>query len=181
MKKTRKLLIIISLILIIGIIYWNLRVQIHHYFFAKHAIFWKENVELKPTDFQAEINNNSESKILWFHGLYLKSTNLKDAEVKAVFDKNKSWIKDTLNFKENMKLQKLRFDLYESYARKFNREINKIKYDDEKSFSDLKKIGDKIYSELQRMEDSIYNTDLEKPELIEFWRPKIDKLLKSNN
>jgi len=106
---------------------------------------------------------------------------LKDAEVKAMFDKNKSWIKDTLNFKENMKLQKLRFDLYESYARKFNKEINKIKYDNDKSFSDLVKIGDKIYDELRIMEDSLYNTDLDKPELIEFWRPKIDKLLELNN
>ncbi len=181
MKRPKKLLIIISSILIIGIIYWNYRIEIKHYFFAKHAIFWKENVELKPTDFQAEINNNSESKIWWFHGLYLKSTNLKDAEVKAMFDKNKSWIKDTLNFKENMKLQKLRFDLYESYARKFNKEINKIKYDNDKSFSDLVKIGDKIYAELRIMEDSLYNTDLDKPELIEFWRPKIDKLLELNN
>ncbi|MFY0604882.1 MAG: hypothetical protein JXQ93_13160 [Flavobacteriaceae bacterium] len=181
MKNPRKLLIIITSILIIGIIYWNFRIEIKHYFFKKHVVFWKENVELKPTDFQAEINNNSESKIWWFHGLYLKSTNLKDAEVKAIFDKNKSWIKDTLNFKENMKLQKLRFDLYESYARKFNREINKIKYDNDKSFSDLEKIGNKIYAELQIMEDSLYNTDLEKPELIEFWRLKIDKLLEMNN
>jgi hypothetical protein len=181
MKKPKKLLIIISSILIIGIIYWNYRIEIKHYFFTKHAILWKENVELKPTDFQAEINNNSESKVWWFHGLYLKSTNLKDAEVKAIFDKNKSWIKDTLNFKENMKLQKLRSDLYESYARKFNKEINKIKYDNDKSFSDLEKIGDKIYAKLRIIEDSLYNTDLDKPELIEFWRPKIDKLLEQNN
>lgn len=179
MKKVKLLVIILSF-LIIGIIYWNFRIEIKHYFFSKHVIFWKENVELKPADFQAEIDNNSESKIWWFHGLYLKSTNLKDAEVKAIFDKNKSWIKDTLNFRENMKLQKLRFDLYEVYARKFNDEIDKIKQDNDKSFSDLEKIGDKIYTELRIMEDSIYNTDLDKPELIKFWRPKINKMLEIN-
>ena len=180
MEKPRKLLIIISSILIIGIIYWNFRIDIKHYFFSKHAIFWTENIDLEPSDFKAKVDLNSKSKIWWFHGLYLKSTNLKDAEVKAIFDKNKSWIKDTVNFEENMKLQKLRFDLYEIYARKFNKEINKVKYDKEKSFTDLEKIGDKIYKELQIMEDSIYKTDLSKPELIKFWRPKIDKLLDFN-
>lgn len=180
-KKPRKLLIIVSSILIIGIIYWNFRVEIKHHLFAKHAVFWTENSELKPSDFQAEVNNNSESKIWWFHGLYLKSTNLKDAKVKAIFDKNKSWIKDTLNFKENMKLQKLHFDVYEIYARKFNKEINKIKFDKNSSFSDLEKIGDKIYEELRVMENSLYKTDLTKPSLLKVWRPKIDRLLELNN
>lgn len=179
MKKPKPLVILLP-ILIIGMLSWILRIEIKHYFFSKHIVFWEENIKLEPNDFQAEIDYNSESKIWWFHGLYLKSTSLKDAEVKAIFDKNKSWIKDTLNFKENMRLQKLRFDLYEVYARKFNKKIKKIKYDNSKSLSDLEKIGDDIYSELRIMEDSLYNTDLDKPELIKFWRPKIDNMLNLN-
>jgi hypothetical protein len=79
-----------------------------------------------------------------------------------------------------MKFQQLNFDLYEVYARKFNNEINKIRYDNNKSFSDLKKIGDKIYLELEIMQDSIYNTNLDTPEVVKFWRPKIDNMLKQN-
>jgi hypothetical protein len=77
-----------------------------------------------------------------------------------------------------MELQKLSFDMYEAYARKFNKEIDKIKYDDESSFSDLEKIGNSINIELRRMQNALYNTDLAPQKLVEFWRPKIDKLLK---
>jgi hypothetical protein len=55
-----------------------------------------------------------------------------------------------------------------------------IRYDNNKSFSDLKKIGDKIYLELEIMQDSIYNTNLDTPEVVKFWRPKIDNMLKQN-
>ena len=42
------------------------------------------------------------------------------------------------------------------------------------------KIGDKIYLELEIMQDSIYNTNLDTPEVVKFWRPKIDNMLKQN-
>ena len=179
MKK--RVIVVLTIVVLIGVIYWFFRFEIKNYFFSKHAVFWSENVELRPADFQAKVDYNSSSKIIWFHGLYLFSTNLKDAEVKAVFDKNQSWIKDTVNFKENMKLQKLVFDLHESYARKFNKEINKIKFENNKSFSDLRIIGDKIYSELEIMKDSIYNSDLNQNALLKIWRPKINKMLKAKN
>ncbi|GGW65641.1 hypothetical protein DFQ11_10315 [Winogradskyella epiphytica] len=177
MTKTQKIVIAIISVIIIGIIYWNTRIQIEYYFLKKHVVFWSENVEIKPSDFKAEANLNSDSNESWFHGLYLKSTNLKDAEVKALFDQNKSWIKDTTDFKELMKMQKLRFDLYESFARKFNKEINKIKYRDDILYSDLEKIGTKIYAELLAVEDSIYKTDLPIEENIDYWRPKINRML----
>ena len=178
MKKQKKRLFIISLIAIVGIVYWNSQADIKQYLFSKHVIFWEKNITLKPSDFQGDSNKNSKSKIWWHHALYLKSKNLKDAEVKAVFDKDKSWIKDASNFKANMELQKLSFDMYEAYARKFNKEIDKIKYDDESSFSDLEKIGNSINIELRRMQNALYNTDLAPQKLVEFWKPKIDKLLK---
>jgi hypothetical protein len=178
MKKQKKRLFIISLIAIVGIIYWNSQADIKQYLFSKHVIFWKNNTTLKPSDFQGESNKNSKSKIWWHHALYLKASSLKDAEVKAVFNKDKSWIKDTLNFKSKMKLQKLSFDLYEVYARKFNKEIEKIKENDDSSISDLEKIGDTINIKLRRMQNALYSTDLNPQKRVEFWRPKIDKLLK---
>ena len=180
MTKTRKIIIILVSVIIIGIIYWNTRIQIEYYFLKKHVVFWSENVEIKPSDFKAKPDMNSDSNESWFHGFYLKSTNLKDAEVRALFDQNKSWIKDTTDFKELMKMQKLRFDLYESYARKFNREINKVKYREDKSYSDLEKIGDKIYAELLKVEDSIYDMDLPRQEKIDYWRPRINRMLEKN-
>ena len=164
-------------VIIIGLTYWNTRIQIQYYFLKKHVVFWSENVEIKPSDFKAKAHLNSESNESWFHGFYLKTKNLKDAEVKALFDQNKSWIKDTTDFKDLLKMQKLRFDLYESFARKFNREINKIKYRDDKSYADLEKIGDKIYAELLKVEDSIYNMDLPRKGKIKYWRPKINSML----
>ena len=146
----------------------------------KHVIFWSENVEIKPADFKAEADMNSDLNESWFHGFYLKSTNLKDAEVQALFDQNQSWIKDTTDFKDLMKMQRLRFDLYESFARKFNREINKIKYREDKSFSDLEKIGDEIYEELLKVENSIYDTNMTRKEIVDFWRPRINKMLERN-
>ena len=177
MKKIKIITITIISFIIIGITYWNYRIDIQHFFLKKHVVFWSENVEIKPSDFKAEIDWNSDTNEWWFHSLYLKSNNLKDAEVKALFDQNKSWIKDTTNFKELMKMQKLRFDLFESFARKFNKEINEIKFRNDKSFSDSEKIGDKIYAELLNVEDSISQSNLNREQTIAYWRPKIDRML----
>tara|TARA_R110002050_G_C8765321_1_gene499960 strand:- start:176 stop:721 length:546 start_codon:yes stop_codon:yes gene_type:complete len=177
MTKTQKIFITSISVIIIGLIYWNNRIQIQYYFLKKHVVFWSENVEIKPSDFKAKADLNSNLNESCFHGFYLKTTNLKDAEVRALFDQNKSWIKDTTNFKDLMKTQKLRFDLYESFARKFNHEINKIKYNDDKSYADLEKIGDRIYAELLKIEDSIYNFDSLRKAKIYYWRPKIDSML----
>lgn len=177
MTKTQKIFITSILVIIIGLIYWNSRIQIQYYFLKKHVVFWSENVEIKPSDFRAQADLNSDLNESSFHGLYLKTTNFKDAEVRALFDQNKSWIKDTTNFKDLMKTQKLRFDLYEIFARKFNHEINKIKYNDDKSYADLEKIGDKVYAELLKIEDSIYNFDSSRNAKIDYWRPKIDSML----
>ena len=174
MTKNKKIIIIIVSIILIGIFYWSTRIQIKDYFLKKHVVFWSENVEIKPSDFKAKADMDSDSNELWFHGLYLKSSNLKDVEVKALFDQNKSWIKDTTGFNELMKSQKLRFDLYEAYARKFNKEIE---YRDNKSYSNLQKIGNKIYAELLKVEDSIYETDLPTIKTIDYWQPKINQML----
>ena len=87
----------------------------------------------------------------------------------------------TTEFKEMMKLQKLRFNLYESFARKFNKKINKIKFRNDKSYSDLEKIGYEIYEELLKTEDSIIYCDLPREEAIKYWNKKINNRLKNTN
>jgi hypothetical protein len=54
-----KIVIVISLIIVSGIIYWYFRFDIKHHFISKQVIFWKENVKLKPSDFQSEIDDCS--------------------------------------------------------------------------------------------------------------------------
>jgi len=74
MTKTQKIIIAVISVILIGIIYWNTRIQIEYYFLKKHVVFWSENVEIKPSDFKAKADLNSDSNEWWFHGLYLKLT-----------------------------------------------------------------------------------------------------------
>lgn len=184
MKKRTKILTtsIISLSLV-GLIYWEYRVDITNYFFLKHAIVWSKNVKIKYADFQEEPDLESEFDIYFYHGFFLKSSPIEEAYVKAFFDKSKSWVKDTtkFNFQELLVMEKIEFDLTEYYARKFNHEIDKIKHNENVSFNDLKKIGDKIYLEYDEARDKFYNDkERDVTQLIEFWKPKIDKLLKES-
>ncbi len=176
-KKTKIILISIISVPIIVFLYMKISFEIKDYFISKQVIYWSKNVELNINDFQGEIDNLSDYNISWNHSLFLKTTNIRDAKIKAVFFKNKSWIKDTTDFKEDMRLQKLRFDLYESFARKYNKKINLIKYDSNTSYSDLENVGNAIYDELNKMDNEIFNNELTISEKIELWRPKIDKML----
>ncbi|MEL6812008.1 MAG: hypothetical protein AAFP76_11785 [Bacteroidota bacterium] len=180
MTKQTKIILFSSLAIAVGFLsYWLFRIEIKDYFISKHVIYWTNDVKINYADFNDEIDQNSDSNIWYYHGLYLKSTNIEDAFVRAIFDKNKSWVKDTtqFNYQKAMKLQKIRFDLYEVFARKFNKEIDKIRYKSGKKFSDLEKIGDSIYAELYKLDDEIYESDLTISETIDLWRPKIDFML----
>jgi|TARA_R110000751_G_scaffold99664_11_gene193224 hypothetical protein len=181
MNKPQKIVTISLLILaIVGITYSFNKIQIEYYFKKKSSIFWSVNAEINIEDFKGDIDWNSKSTEWWYHELYLRSTNLKDAEVIALFNKKQSWIKDTTDFKEVMRVQKLKFNLYESYARKCNREMNKIKHRDDKFYSDLEKILQKNFKELLITEDSIHNSGLSRDETIKYWDEKIQKRLNKN-
>ena len=177
MKK--KIIFISIIILLLLITYRIFMVDIKDYFLKKHVIFWTKDSNIEFKNYKAEPNFQSESNISYFHGFYLKSHNIKDATVRAYFDTEKSWIKDTTKFNvtDVKKLQKIRFDLYEGFARKFNREIDKVRNDESKSFSDIENIGDEIYSELKIVENQIYESDLTIGERVKYWRPKIDSIL----
>lgn len=182
-KRTKILATTILSLTIVGVVYWEYRVEIADYFLLKHSIVWSKNVKIKYEDFQKAPDSDSEFDIHYYHGFFLYSSPIEKAYVKAFFDKNKSWVKDTtkFNFQELLVMEKIEFDLAECYARKFNREIDKIKGNENVSFNDLEKIGDKIYLEYDAARNQFYN-DKERnvTQLIEFWKPKIDKLLKES-
>ena len=107
-----------------------------------------------------------------------------EAEAIAVFDKSKSWTKDTTKFdyKTELKLQKLMFNLTELYARKINNKIKALKYANNDNGLDFK-ILEKEY--LNRIDD--YNNRCKeireekgktKIEIINYWTPIINELLK---
>jgi hypothetical protein len=179
MKKSTLILLLIGILASIGLFYWFFRTEIRDHFYSKHVVYWNENVVIKYSDFKDDIDYNSDYNLWYFHGMYLKTTNIKDAKVYAIFDQNKSWIKDTSTFdyKNEMELQRLRFDLYEVYARKFNKEIDKIKNRQGVYLSDLENIGDKLYIDLNRAEDKIFDYNLTNREKIQKWRPKVDSML----
>lgn len=176
MKK--KIILIILSILLISFVYVIYGNDINEYYFSKHVIYWSKDVSIKVEDFQAEIDKNDASSISWYHGLFLKANYIHSAKVKAFFDKEKSWIRDTTDFKQQMKLQKLRFYLYSAYARKFNKHIDQVRDNKETTYSDLEKIGDRIHIELERKEIEIFNSNLTIDEKVDKWTPIIGEMFK---
>jgi hypothetical protein len=168
--------------LIIGIFYWNFRSDIEDYFISKRVIYWSENLEIKYSNFEGAIDEESSFNLLYFHGMYLKAKNVKTAYARTIFDKSKSWARDssTYDFKREIELQQIRFDLYEVYTRKFNSEIEKIKYDESTEYADLTDIGDKLYEEINVELEKIFDSGLSISEKIRIWRPQIDERLKQS-
>jgi len=175
----KKPLILLTILIATIVVYWNFRLDIEEYFFSKHVIYWSPNAKLNYSDFQERSNENSIDNVHYYYGLYLKANSIDKAFVRAYFNKNQSGIKDTLDsgIDTEMKIQKLIFDLHEVYARKFNFEINKIKFDANTKYADLEKIGARIFPELQTKTDLIFKTNEPDAEILAIWRPKIDSLL----
>jgi hypothetical protein len=142
-------------------------------------VFWNPEQPVKYSDFEGEIDWNSTDDIWCYHGLYLNSGMIDGPKVFAIFDKNLSWIKDTtdLNFQQELILQQMRFDLYEIYAREFNKAILKSCKSGKSSFKDHEKIGDSIYPLLQSELKTVFNSDLSAKQKIEIYRPQVDSLL----
>jgi len=181
MKRKSVIIFLFVFAIIVFAILFLFQSRIVHYLTTKDFVYWSNSVEIELDDFQGNINNNSNSNISWWHGLILSAegSKVENAKVSAVFDKSKSWVRDTADYKNQLKLQKLRFDLYESFARKFNRKIDEIRYESGFEYKDIEKIGDKIYSELKILDDAIfdYEVGMNTEERIKTWRPIVDSLL----
>ena len=178
----KKIILSIIILIAFAITYLVFLTEINNYFFSRHVIYWSENVKVNFSDYQEEPDYDSKLKIVHYHGLHLYAKNIETAVVLAFFDKNESWVKDSTDFNvEAIKsFQKIRFDVNEVYARKFNFEIDKIRHNPNTTLDDLKSIGDKLYKEKEVLEDSIYAGDYSTEESVKIWKPKVEKLLEES-
>ncbi|WP_415374109.1 hypothetical protein [Patiriisocius sp. Uisw_017] len=179
MKRTCIILIAIVLTLVIAGIWFFYKNDIKEYYQTKDLIHWQNSNLITSNDFEASVNKSSKLKIYWWHGLILESDKRKvrTAKAYAIFDKSKSWIKDTSNYEFSDKMRKLNFDLYEAYARVFNDSIDKLRFDEYTTYEDLELIGDELYEELKSHQKIIYDSYTDNEERYTKWRPIIDSLL----
>jgi hypothetical protein len=125
--------------------------------------------------------------LVFYHGFYLYSTPFNKPKVIAFFDRNESWVKDTtkFNYRQLLKLQQIAFNLTEVYARKCNTEIERKGYyenGNQKSFEHLKRIKDSVTFEYYSVKNQMLNeNDKSVEELIDYWSPKINQMLKEKN
>ncbi|MCH9661433.1 MAG: hypothetical protein K0U54_11040 [Bacteroidetes bacterium] len=179
----RQVKLLIPILILIGFFlvgYFN-KYAIKNYFDSKDRIYWSKDVSITYNDYQDSPNANYNTSP--FHGLNLSTDNIKDAYVRAFFDKSQSWAKDTLayNFKKENELQQLRFNLYEAYARKFNAKIDLIRNERSTSIRNLEAIGDALYSELRVIDDLLFNESLSVDERLQLYRPLVDSLLTASD
>lgn len=122
--------------------------------------------------------SNSKINLNFWHGIRLKSGFGKPHAI-AIFDKSKSWIKDTtlFNYKKELELQRLSFDLAEVYCRRMNQKIKTLEYG-ELTFDEIKNQCSKIYKEYEQLNYQILSDDRKSvSEKIQYWRPIVDKML----
>ncbi|MBA4316892.1 MAG: hypothetical protein C0412_00680 [Flavobacterium sp.] len=184
-RKKTVILIFITITIIIGLYFTHL--EISRFFYLTHCVVWNKEVKIKYEDFQQEPENNSQLDIVFWHGFDLTSSPFRKAHVIAVFDKNQSWIKDTtkFNFQELLVIQKIAFNLTESYARICNNEIKRKGYEkngNQKPFEDLVKIKDSVFKKYKIVKNQMLNDETRNnSQLIQYWKPKVDKMLEETN
>ena len=181
MKK--KTILFFCTILIIGVIYWKFQPKIKAFLFERHAIEWSRDVKIKFEDFKQKPDLSSNKTTNYFIGIQLWSMNVIDAQAKTYFDKNQSWVKDTssFDFSGSLKIIKLDFDLLESYTRRINREIDKIRYDENVVFSDIENLSLKIYQEYERKQEEFRKINMTLDEKEKYLRPIINDLLEEQD
>lgn len=182
MTKPRKIIWGLVFFIIILVVLYKYKYDLKEFWVTRNYIFWSENVEIELSDFENDISHNSNSNIVYYNGFYIKSNDREDVYVKSFFDKSKSCAKDTSKyyFDKSIKLQKIRFNLFEVYARKFNKEIDKLKLDKSKTFNDLENVGESLYKELGVLLNEIDNNQINIYTKIKKWRPKVNEMLNKN-
>ena len=183
MKKIKIIIIVLAVAIFLYLIHFD----VFRYISLNNCIIWNENRKTNFEDFQAEPNKNSDLNLVLYHGFYLYSTPFNKPKVIAFFDRNESWVKDTtkFNYRQLLKLQQIAFNLTEVYARKCNTEIERKGYyenGNQKSFEHLKRIKDSVTFEYYSVKNQMLNeNDKSVEELIDYWSPKIDQMLKEKN
>lgn len=182
-KKIKYIVIALSSVIILFFGYKYFSIKIKMYLLSEHVVYWKPNVIIKSQDFKKTPNSNNSSNVWSYHAIVLESTGLKNANAKAYFDKDRSWIKDSLdsNLEKDLISQKIIFDLYEVYARKFNKRIDLIRENKETSFSELNLIGKDIYNKVLMEQNEFYNSKLPVEEKNKIWRELVDEMLNEEN
>lgn len=150
----------------------------------KDLIYWYDTNTIKYSDFKDSPKYNYDADIGYFHGFVIEGNNIETTAIFAIFDKSRSWVKDTTkyNFQLELKKQKLLFDLTEVYSRKFNLRINRLRNGNSRldtiEYSDILEVRDKILKEHRETVDEIYYFSDSIPKILAVWRPKIDQKLK---
>ncbi|ESU23707.1 hypothetical protein FEDK69T_11110 [Flavobacterium enshiense DK69] len=148
----------------------------------KNCIIWRQGVNISIKDFEMSPDYNSEQNMFFWNGITLESNGYGGFEALAIFDKSKSWTKDTIqfNYKEILEVQKLSFDLAELYARKMNAEIRKVRdneVNDTLELENLDKHCRMIYEKYEKANSQMLLNGETTKEIISYWRPKIDQAL----
>ena len=179
----KKKLIILTLFLIFFLAYW-LRFDIQFLFHSRNLIFWDKEATIEIQDYKMDPDPKSQHFISFWNGIALYS-GVTGSKAFAIFDKSQSWTKDTLlyDYKEELKLQRLSFDLAEVYARKMNKKIQSLEYANFESrlpYKELAKHCYPIYKEFEKRNDEMLNYENKSlSEVLTHWRPKIDSMLVS--
>ena len=179
----KKIYILTILLIPLCIYIYLIRYDIYSIYKLHNCIVWNDNTEVVINDFEMQPDLKSSINLNFWHGISLTPSGFGDANAVAFFDKSKSWTKDTTkyDYKMEMKLQKLSFDLNEVYARKINNKIKAVKYAnygnevpyeklEKECFIIYKKYEKENYEMLNEKEKSIH-------EIITYWRPIVDNML----
>lgn len=182
MTTKLKVVLVVLLSILSVFLVWKNRWNIEEFILSRNAVFWSKRSSINYNTFKE--NTSSQSNLSYEHFIYLKSNNYEDAIAKAGFKLNKAERKDTtnFNFQNALKYQQLNFDVYEAYARKTNKEIDRIRFDKSKKFKDLENIQKANFDIILKITDSIektlkqlnYNVSL----TVAQWQPKVNTLLK---
>lgn len=96
---------------------------------------WGENVKIKWTDFKGKVETNSPFAAMSAVGIHYKYNSLTKGKVirvsfdiKAAFDKTKSWSKETLRSANTLRHEQLHFDICEVVGRQFEKEAEETVY-----------------------------------------------------
>lgn len=182
MSRKRKIYITVGIVLPVLFLLYMFRYDFYAWYRLRNCIVWSPDVEIHARDFEAQPDYNSPKGMSFYTGISLTSNGFRQAHAVAVFDKSKSWTKDTTQFDYQLYLAlgKLSFDLTEVYTRRVNRMIDESEYGRRNGlhWNDLEDKASVIGNEyLSQKDKMLYDDSRTKEEILAYWRPKVDSML----